>query len=300
MGCASGQELRTLRGHMGSVWSVAFAADGQVLASASYAGTVKLWDVRTGQELRTLRGHTLPVWSVAFAADGQVLASANGDTMVKLWDTRSTLEHPIPSKNDLRFRLWITSPDLHLHCELAEAADSNNQLFTLAFRVGRYLAAKNYYAARPNATATLSGWLASGMSRMPALLPGLPVAVKPSLREPAFPDGIASTGVLYNDSGIPPARLLISTARAVRDDPTNWRNHAFHGGALYRAGEPAKALPELTEAARLLGAPSPLTHNLLALSYLALGQMDRACAARAQALPSGKMKQAFGKSTAVK
>jgi hypothetical protein len=48
--------LFTLRGHT-QVTSVAFAADGLVLASASWDGTVKLWAARTGQELRTLRGH---------------------------------------------------------------------------------------------------------------------------------------------------------------------------------------------------------------------------------------------------
>ena len=36
---------------------------------------------------------------------------------------------------------------------------------------------------------------------------------------------------------------------------------------------------------RLHGKPSPLTHNLLALTYVALGQKDKANAARAQARP---------------
>ena len=113
----------------------------------------------------------------------------------------------------------------------------------------------------------------------------MPLAVKTPFHEPTFPDGIACTGVLYMDSGIAPARLLIGTARAMEGDPSNWLNHAFHGGALYRSGEHAKALAALTRAVELHGKPSPLTHNLLALTHLAIGQKDKAKNALTQAQP---------------
>ena len=42
----------------------------------------------------------------------------------------------------------------------------------------------------------------------------------------------------------------------------------------------------LTEAVRLHGKPSPLTHHLLALTYLALGEKNQAKETRAQAVPA--------------
>src|SRR5437764_6842758 len=46
--------LQTLEGHSGSVYSVAFSHDSTRLASASYDGTVKIWDTRSGKYLQTL------------------------------------------------------------------------------------------------------------------------------------------------------------------------------------------------------------------------------------------------------
>ncbi|KAL5930294.1 hypothetical protein ACKVWC_000355 [Pyricularia oryzae] len=76
----------TLEGHSNWVNSVAFSADGQKLASASYDNTVKLWDPATGVCTATLEGHSNWVNSVAFSADGHKLASASDDGTVKLWD----------------------------------------------------------------------------------------------------------------------------------------------------------------------------------------------------------------------
>ncbi|MFJ3930703.1 helix-turn-helix domain-containing protein [Streptomyces sp. NPDC090029] len=75
-----------LTGHRGPVNAVAFAPDGQSLATASSDGTVTLRSVAGGH--RTLASFTVPgrVRSVAFGPNGRTLAVTSTDGPVSLWD----------------------------------------------------------------------------------------------------------------------------------------------------------------------------------------------------------------------
>ena len=80
----------TLQGHRGTVHSVTFSPDGNILASGSGDNTIKLWEVNTGKPLNTLREHNDSVYSIAFSPDGRLLASGSKDNTIKLWDINAS------------------------------------------------------------------------------------------------------------------------------------------------------------------------------------------------------------------
>jgi WD40 repeat protein len=90
----SGKELLTLRGHSGTVHSVAWSQDGQRLATGGEDGTVKLWAPETGQELLTLRRQRQPIWSLAWSSNTEeaLLAAGSSEDAVTVWDGKTGKE----------------------------------------------------------------------------------------------------------------------------------------------------------------------------------------------------------------
>jgi RNA polymerase sigma factor (sigma-70 family) len=75
--------------HAGWAMSVAWSPDGKALVTASWDGTVRLWEAGTGRELRRFRGHTAGAFCAAISPDGKTLLSGgNGrdPANVRIWD----------------------------------------------------------------------------------------------------------------------------------------------------------------------------------------------------------------------
>ena len=80
----TGQELQTFSGHTSIVESVAFKADGKIIASGSRDGDIKLWNVSSGMLLQTFKAHTGMVYKVLFSPNQETLASCGIDNTIKI------------------------------------------------------------------------------------------------------------------------------------------------------------------------------------------------------------------------
>ncbi|HEY9815664.1 MAG TPA: WD40 repeat domain-containing protein [Candidatus Obscuribacterales bacterium] len=81
--------LARLTGHQGLVNVVTFSPNGQLLASASFDKSLRIWNGTTGKFVATLRGHVGAVYQVAWSGDSRMIVSGSKDSTLKVWNVNT-------------------------------------------------------------------------------------------------------------------------------------------------------------------------------------------------------------------
>jgi WD40 repeat protein len=156
------------------VYGVAFSPRGDLIATASWDQTARIWDAATGACLATLAGHAGTVEAVAFSPSGTLLATGSGDATARVWDAATGAHLVTLAGHDYTVRAVAFSPSGAL---LATASsDATARLWDAAS--GAHLAtlvplpSGGYLTLLPDARYKLDGdpgdclWWAAGLCRL--------------------------------------------------------------------------------------------------------------------------------------
>ena len=83
-----------LHGHRDMVTTLAFSPDSKTLASASFYGTILLWDLDSSQLRHRLSAHVDSIQTLVFSPDNQTLASggywdSDAESTIHVWSTQT-------------------------------------------------------------------------------------------------------------------------------------------------------------------------------------------------------------------
>ena len=77
---------KTLSGHTGQIYGVAFSPDGKLAATAAADKSARIWDVAKGAQVRSLAVPEKVAYSVAFNPKGDLLATGGDDKLIRYWN----------------------------------------------------------------------------------------------------------------------------------------------------------------------------------------------------------------------
>jgi WD40 repeat protein len=109
---------------LGSVLSVVFSLDGEILATGDTNGEIHLRRVVTGEQMATFEGHTDWVRSIALSPDGKLLASGSSDRAVKVWDFQTgECLHTLTGHTD-----WLRAVAFHPDGQLLASSSGDHTI----------------------------------------------------------------------------------------------------------------------------------------------------------------------------
>eukprot|EP00939_MAST-03C_sp_MAST-3C-sp1_P002089 g2089.t1 len=89
-----------LAGHNGTIRSVAFASNGNLLSAGAGDCAIRLWNPSESRDpLRVMQGHTAPIFEVEPGIDQHTVLSCGGDSTVRVWDVRMRLAARVVATN---------------------------------------------------------------------------------------------------------------------------------------------------------------------------------------------------------
>ncbi|KAF4336913.1 transcriptional repressor tup1 [Fusarium beomiforme] len=115
----TGTLVTWVRAHSLSIYGLAFSPDNMSIASGSFDGSIKIWEVDDLQgnvtnegvsSVRELKGHNDAVFSVAFTAYAQWVISGSKDESIQLWDAITAASPQVgqfaTASADGKVRVW--------------------------------------------------------------------------------------------------------------------------------------------------------------------------------------------------
>merc|ERR1740138_11136 len=90
-----GRPQKMFTGHSHFVNEICLTVDGRFCFSASWDGTVRLWNTTTGKTVSKLIGHTRDVLSVALSADCRQILTGGRDHQIKIWNVKAECKHTV-------------------------------------------------------------------------------------------------------------------------------------------------------------------------------------------------------------
>ena len=81
-----GNPRKVLTGHSHFISDIDVSQDSRFCLSASWDGTMRLWNLKSGQTRKTFIGHTKDVMTVSFSPDNRQIASGSMDKGLKIWN----------------------------------------------------------------------------------------------------------------------------------------------------------------------------------------------------------------------
>src|SRR5579862_3005963 len=121
MDATTGKETGHLAGDENFIESLDFVADGRMLVSMSFNGSVKVWEVATGKEL-----NRIPYSQAALSADGKLLVTCSEE---KAFTPSSDVVPPRAKTTDTFLRVW----EIATGKEIRKWRSARNDYSPLAF-----------------------------------------------------------------------------------------------------------------------------------------------------------------------